>query len=116
MENKDIIEKYNKLVEQRREANRRYMNKISITPEFREKRKIYYENNKDKLQEQSRNNFNKYYENPDNKEKKKDYYVKNKEMIKIKSSYKYYLKNGNIEKFKKKYPERFEKLKEINFI
>jgi hypothetical protein len=116
MENNTIIEKYNKLVEQRKKANKKYQDKISKTQEFKEKRKIYYNNNKDKLQEKSRTYFNKYYEKEEAKQKKKDYYENNKELIKIKNQYKYYLKNNNIEKFKSKFPERFKLLEENNYI
>lgn len=110
----DITEKYNKLVNQRKTANKKYMDKISKTPEYKEKRKLYYQKNKEKLQEKSRIAFNKYYEN--NKDKKKDYYEKNKDIIKFKNQYKYYLKTNNVEKFKDKYPDKFKILQEIKYI
>jgi len=116
MENNTIIEKYNKLVEQRKKANKKYQQKMCKTQEFKEKRKNYYQNNKEVMQEKSRNHFNKYYEKDESKQKKKDYYENNKELIKYKNQYKYYLKINNIDKFKSKYPERFKLLEDNNYI
>ena len=55
-----------------------------------------------------------HYEN--NKEKKKEYYQSNRELMNAKASYKYYLKNDNIEQFKKKYNDRYELLINSGFI
>ena len=45
-----------------------------------------------------------------NKEKKKEYYENNKDIMKAKSSYNYYKKINNIDKFKDKQPEKYNLL------
>ena len=112
----EIIEKYEKLKQQRKDANKRYVLKNQSSEDWKQKRKEYYQLNKDKLREKSRNNYNKYYGNTSNKEKKKAYYENNKEMIKIKNSYNYYKNRNTVNIFIEKYPDRFKKLQEINYI
>lgn len=55
-----------------------------------------------------------HYEN--NKEKKKEYYESNKVLMNAKASYKYYLKNDKVDKFKEKYNDRYELLINSGFI
>jgi len=108
----DAQQKYDQLLEQRREASRKYMAKVSKTPEFIAKRKQYYQDNIERMRERSRVNYKKYY----NSDKKKDYYDKNRYIINCKSQYKYYQKKEQVEKFKEKYPDKFKDLVEINYI
>ena len=55
-----------------------------------------------------------HYDN--NKEKKKEYYESNKALMNAKASYKYYLKNDKVDKFKEKYNDRYELLLNSGFI
>ncbi|MAO22400.1 MAG: hypothetical protein CMJ25_16770 [Phycisphaerae bacterium] len=55
-----------------------------------------------------------HYEN--NKEKKKEYYESNKVLMNAKASYKYYVKNDKVDKFKEKYNDRYELLINSGFI
>tara|TARA_R100001509_G_scaffold126986_1_gene80434 strand:- start:870 stop:1241 length:372 start_codon:yes stop_codon:yes gene_type:complete len=112
----NIIEKYNKIKEQQKKASREYIKRISKTDEYREKQRAYYQANKEKLREKSKNNFKKYYDSEKGKEKKKEYYENNKDITKLKRLYKYYSKNDKIDKFIERHPEKYKKLKEINYI
>ena len=49
------------------------------------------------------------------KEVRKETYIQNCELHKAKCSYHYYAKNDNVEKFKVKYPDRYELLDNINY-
>jgi len=86
--NKILIQYKNK-----REREKERYDQIKDTEEFknynRNKAKLHYENNKDMYKER--------YENK-------------KELVKSRNSYYYYKKNDKIEKFKEKYPERYELL------
>lgn len=86
---KNILQSY----KNKREREKERYNEIKDTEEFkiynRAKSKKHYENNKDKYKEK--------YENK-------------KELNLAKNSYYYYKKNNNLEKFKEKYPERFNLL------
>ena len=81
----------------------------------REKDKVIYQKKKEnpefvkKNRERAKQH---YHKNPEMKQK---YYEANKELQLAKSSYHYYLKNNNIEKFKTKRPERYELLLKINY-
>ena len=57
----------------------------------------------------AREHYNKF------KDQKKQNYIDNSELQKSKCSYNYYLKNDNVEKFKEKYPDRYELLDNINY-
>jgi putative ribosome biogenesis GTPase RsgA len=112
----NIIEKYLILKEQRNNASRNYINKISKTDEYREKQRAYYHANKEKMREKSKISFKKYYDSEKGKEKKKEYYESNKDNTKLKRLYIYYLKNDKIDKFIERHPEKYKKLKEIKYI
>lgn len=83
-----------------------------------DREKKYYhdvsKNNEDFIRK-NRERARKHYHNGYN-EKKKLNYQDNKELIKMKSLYNYYKKKDNIDKFKDKYPEKYQKLIDINFI
>ena len=89
---KKAIEQYKK-----KKANEyfNYHNKYKLNEEYmkknKERAKQHYDNNKDKAKKR---------------------YEENKELIKAKSSYNYYKKNGKLDIFKSKFPERVNILKE----
>ncbi len=86
------------------------------------KRRIEYNRNKyhnerkhdDEFMKQNRERSKQHYIN--NKDKKHDYYDKNKEYINAKTSYNYYKRKNEIEKFKNKFPEKYKLLIKHNFI
>lgn len=59
----------------------------------------------DKFMQSNRERAREYYKN--NPTKKKEYYEMNKEKSKCKSMYNYYKKQGKLDIFKSKYPERY---------
>jgi acid phosphatase class B len=81
----------------------------------REKDKIKYE--KKKLNPdfviKNRERAKKHYEK--NKEKRVNKYQLNKDLQQAKSSYHYYKRKDNIDKFKEKHPERYNLLQNINY-
>lgn len=81
----------------------------------REKDKIIYQKKKQNPEfvKKNRERAKQHYHN--NPEMKKKYYEENKELQQAKSSYHYYLKNNNVEKFKTKKPEKYELLLKINY-
>tara|TARA_R110000782_G_scaffold105000_1_gene192876 strand:+ start:648 stop:995 length:348 start_codon:yes stop_codon:yes gene_type:complete len=77
-------------------------------------KEIYLKRKEDPVfMEKNRERARKYYQ--ENQETRKSNYQENKDLQRSKCSYHYYLKNNNIEKFKEKFPDRFELLKEINY-
>tara|TARA_R110000803_G_C11782845_1_gene296865 strand:- start:53 stop:487 length:435 start_codon:yes stop_codon:yes gene_type:complete len=48
-------------------------------------------------------------------QKKKEYYNKNKELYLMKAQYKYYLCRDRVSDFEKKYPDKYNTLKDLNF-
>jgi len=81
----------------------------------REKEKERYERLKDteEFKEKNRKNaLNHYYKN---KDKKKEYYQKNKEYMNAITTYQYWLKKGNVDRFIEKCPEKYELLKSRNY-
>ena len=88
-----------KLYKQRREKSKADYEKVKDTEEFklknRARAKEHYHNNKDL---------------------KKKHYEENKELIKARTSYQYYKKKDRVEEFKEKYPERYQKLVDVNYI
>ena len=63
----------------------------------------------------NRERAKKHYQNG-YKEKKKEYYESNKVLMNAKASYKYYVKNDKVDKFKEKYNDRYELLINSGFI
>jgi hypothetical protein len=88
-----------KLYKQNKEKNKANYEKIKDTEEFKQK---------------NRARAKAHYHG--NKELKKNAYIQNKELIKARSSYRYYMKRDRVQEFKEKYPERYEKLVDMNYI
>lgn len=77
-------------------------------------RELYLKRKQDpEFMEKNRERSKKHYQ--ENRENRKSNYEENKELHQAKCSYHYYLKNNNLEKFKDKYPERYELLVKINY-
>ena len=70
--------------------------------------------NDEKFQEKNRERANDYYKR--NKEKVKNRMEKNKVKNGALSSYRYYKKTDRIDLFKKKYPDKYKYLVEIDYI
>lgn len=64
--------------------------------------------------EKNRERARKHYLN--NRESKQKYYNNNRDLINAKSSYNYYLKKNDVEKFKNKYPNRYDLLLQTEYI
>ena len=81
----------------------------------REREKARYEEIKDteEFKISNRQKAKKHYDN--NKDNYKQKYQEKKELNQAKSSYYYYKRNNNLEKFKEKYPERYDLLLNINY-
>jgi len=94
----DHINNILKSYKNKREREKERYDRLKDTEEFkisnREKAKKHYLNNKDKYQEK---------------------YQEKKEYNKAKNSYYYYKRNNNLEKFKEKYPERYDLLISNNY-
>ena len=88
---------------------------LNVYKTQREKDKeIYLKRKQDpEFMEKNRERSRKDYEK--NKDNRRCNYQENKELQRSKCSYHYYLKNNNIEKFKEKFPDRFEMLEKINY-
>ena len=88
---------------------------LNVYKTQRERDKINYE--KKKLNplfiQKNRDRAKKHYY--ENKEKRANNYEQNKDLQRAKCSYHYYKKKDNIDKFKEKYPERYEMLVKINY-
>lgn len=87
-----------------------------IIEQFKKKKANEYYNyhNKYKLDEKymikNKQRAKEHYDN--NKEKRANEYSRNKEFLKARSSYNYYKKTNNLDKFQKKFPDRVKLLKE----
>tara|TARA_Y100000593_G_C4192874_1_gene277808 strand:+ start:232 stop:579 length:348 start_codon:yes stop_codon:yes gene_type:complete len=88
---------------------------LNVYKTQRERDKISYQKKKlnPDFMQKNRDRAKKHYY--DNKEKISNNYQLNKELQKAKSSYHYYKKRDNIDKFKKKYPDRYDMLLKINY-
>jgi len=88
---------------------------LNVYKTQREKDKISYQKKKlnPDFVQKNRDRAKKHYH--ENKEKRTNNYQLNKELQKAKSSYHYYKKKDNIDKFKEKYPERYNLLTNINY-
>ncbi len=88
---------------------------LNVYKTQREKDKEIYQKRKQnpEFMEKNRERSRKYYEK--NKDNRRCNYQENKQLQQAKCSYHYYLKNNNIEKFKEKFPDRFEMLENINY-
>lgn len=88
---------------------------LNVYKTQREKDKINYQKKKlnPDFVQKNRDRAKKHY--IENKEKRMINYQLNKEIQKAKSSYHYYKKTNNIEKFKSKYPEKYNMLENINY-
>ena len=88
---------------------------LNVYKTQRERDKMNYQKKKlnpifvDKNRERAKKHYH------ENKEKRINDYQLNKDLQKAKSSYHYYKKKDNIEKFKEKYPERYNMLDNINY-
>jgi len=88
---------------------------LNVYKTQRERDKINYQKKKlnpDFVQKNRDRAKKHYYEN---KEKRTNNYQLNKELQKAKMSYHYYKKKDNLDKFKEKYPERYNILTNINY-
>jgi len=88
---------------------------LNVYKTQREKDKINYEKKKlnpDFVQKNRDRAKKHYYENKENRTNNNPL---NKELQKAKMSYHYYKKKDNIDKFKEKYPERYNMLTNINY-
>jgi 2-oxoglutarate dehydrogenase complex dehydrogenase (E1) component-like enzyme len=92
-----------KLVEQHKRKLEYYKNK------YHNERK-YNEEFMEKNRQRSRNHYER------NKEAKKEYYLKNRDFMNAKNSYNYYKKRENIEKFKTKFPDKYQLLIDREYI
>ena len=81
----------------------------------REKDKEKYERRKldNDFMESNRVRAREHYHK--NKDARKEDYLNNSELQKAKCSYHYYSKRNNVDKFKEKYPDRYELLDNINY-
>lgn len=88
---------------------------LNVYKTQREKDKISYEKKKlnPDFVKKNRERAKKHYH--ENKEKRVNNYQLNKELQQAKSSYHYYNKKNNIDKFKERYPERYNLLININY-
>ena len=91
-----IVESYKK---KREKEYKNYHEKLKIDPDFRAKNR-----------ENAKNNYIK------NKDKIKDKYLNNCDICKAKSSYYYYKKNHDVDKFKLRQKDKYDLLKEKGFI
>jgi len=90
-----------------------HINKILESYKKKREREIKYyhevkKHNEDYMKK-NRERAKKHYQNG-YKEKKKEYYENNKDIMKAKSSYNYYKKINNIDKFKDKHKEKYNLL------
>tara|TARA_R110000772_G_scaffold255860_1_gene372179 strand:+ start:251 stop:562 length:312 start_codon:yes stop_codon:yes gene_type:complete len=97
--NEDQIKHILNLYKCQREKDKEKYQKRKLDPVFMESNRT-----------RSRNHYSK------NKDQKKEGYVNNCELHKAKCSYHYYVKNQKIDKFKERFPERYELLNSINYI
>ena len=88
---------------------------LNVYKTQREKDKEIYQKRKlnPEFMEKNRQRARKHYQN--NKDKRKNNYENNKDIQKAKCSYHYYCKKNNIDKFKERFPERYELLDNINY-
>jgi len=88
---------------------------LNVYKTQRERDKMNYQKKKlnPDFVQKNRDRAKKHYY--DNKEKRITNYELNKELQKAKTSYHYYKKKDNIDKFKEKYPERYNMLTNINY-
>tara|TARA_R100001163_G_scaffold65696_1_gene64074 strand:- start:2116 stop:2457 length:342 start_codon:yes stop_codon:yes gene_type:complete len=84
---------------------------IELYKKNRQRDKIKYQKKKDNPDFilQNRLRAKAHYETV-YKEKKKDNYENNKELLQSKSLFRYYKKNGKVEAFQKKYPDKYKLL------
>jgi hypothetical protein len=81
----------------------------------RERDRVKYEQRKQdpEFMKKNRERAKKHYE--ENKHNRVNKYSENKDLQKAKSSYHYYKNKDNLDKFKERFPERYELLKGINY-
>lgn len=88
---------------------------LEIYKNQREKDKTKYEQRKNdpEFMKKNRERAKKHYEL--NKHKRVNKYSENKDLQKAKCSYHYYKKKDNLDKFKERFPDRYELLNGINY-
>ena len=95
----DEIDTILKSYKNKKENYKAWYDKIKDTDEWKEK-------NRARAREHYANGY---------KEKKAEDYESNKELNRAKNSFRYYKNNGRIDDYKKKYPDRYDMLYNINY-
>lgn len=107
----DIINKairYDRIVERRKVYQKKYLNKVKDTDAYKQKQIEYRKSNIESVRAHARNSARKYYNEGRGKEQKQEYYQKNKAKSQALGSFNYYKKRGALEKFRTKFPDRYQ--------